>query len=89
MMLNEVGLLHNSSLSLQMYPDGDGGSGNLVVIALAGRKGEVKEGLPKVISLRKVIAAHQPGLMANQVYQLLMKLDAECTRQWWRNERLC
>jgi hypothetical protein len=86
MMLREVGQLHDSFVSLLISPGGVGGFGSLEIVVIATRKHLPSGAVPPSVSLRQDMMPRQPGLMANVVYQLLMKLDAECTRQWWRNE---
>ena len=88
LMMTEVGVLHKSSVSLVMRPDGAGHSSAMEVEAFAVREGHLGTEVGYSVSVKYRVLTGRPGVMPTAVYRLLYELDRMCSATFWHQEML-
>lgn len=82
LLMTELELLHEVSVSLQMSPDGARGATAVTVVALATRKSAPTGEAPRSVSRKHHVPAGGVGTMAPACYKLLIELDWDCSSMW-------
>lgn len=87
-MLSEIGKLHACTVSLEMSPVGELGSGGLDISLCAMPSLGQNGGARRCVSLKLVNVPTEPGTMAARIYRLTHELDTTLLGEWWKQGEL-
>lgn len=88
LLLRELQILHKSSVSLVIKPDGPGQSSAMDVEAFAVREGHQGTEVGYSVSVKYRVTPSRPGQMPAMMLRLLYELDRLCLVTFWRQSEL-
>lgn len=88
LLLQELQLLHKSSVKLVISPDGPGASSAMDVEAFAVREGHLGTEVGYSVSVKYRVTPARPGQMPAMLLRLLYELDRMCLTTFWHQEKL-